>query len=216
LQKPLRRRRPDGWFRIDGVQDGHVEFERQFRGLEIDRAQASGARVLDLGCAEGLISLEMAKAGAALVHGVELEAKRVETARSLFAAHPEVQSTFIAYDLNGFPELFLTQTADSEWKDTALLTRYDIVLCLAIAMKLARPAPFLRLASALCDRVFAVRLPFPVIDDPRSDNIPVDVKRLLADEFDLVQETELYPEDPKKPYVPGEYGWLGIFQRHAR
>lgn len=216
MQKPMKRRRPDGWFKIDGVQEGHVDFDRQFRGLEIVRAEAAGARVLDLGCAEGLISLEMVKAGAVLVHGVELEAKRVETARSLFAAHPQVKSTFIAHDLNRFPELFLEHNADSQWKDTALLTRYDIVLCLAIAMKLARPAPFLRLASALCDRILAVRLPYPVIDDPRSDNIPVDVKRLLADEFDLVQETELYPDDLTKPYVPGEYGWLGIFRRRAR
>src|SRR5690349_21167118 len=141
----MKQRRPDGWFKIEGVQEGHVDFARQFRGLEIVRAEASGASILDLGCAEGLISLEMVKAGAALVHGVELEAKRVETARSLFAAHPQAKSMFIAHDLNRFPELFLTHTADSEWKDSTLRNRYDIVLCLAIAMKLAQPAPFLRL-----------------------------------------------------------------------
>ena len=87
------------------------------------------------------------------------------------------------------------------------------MLCLAIAQKLSAPGRFLRLASTLCTNILAVRLGQPVINDPRSSNIPVDVKRLLSEDFELIQETEGYPLDPSVPYRPGDYVWLAIFRR---
>lgn len=212
MNKPMR-----GWFNIPLVQKGKVNLERQMRGLDLIREACAGATVLDLGCAEGLISIKMAKAGARLIHGVELEAERLAVAENLFQEQfPGVERQFIAWDLIKFDELLLDVTPDTAPGKPSLLTRYDVVLCLAIAQKLSNPARFLRLASALCTDIMAVRLPYPVIDDPRSFNIPVDVTRMLSTEFKLIQETEGYPSDPTQPYKPGDEAWLGIFRRSSR
>jgi len=203
-----------GWFKIPGLQDGKWDIDRQMAGLEVIRRACGGATALDLGCAEGLISLELAKAGARLVHGVELESQRVQVAERLFEQHcPDVARQFIVWDLARFDELYLGLTANSHPAAVFLRTRYDIVLCLAIAQKLPNPARFLRLASTLCSKLLAVRLPYPVIDDARSFNVPVDVKRMLGDEFDLIQETEGYPADVNRSYRSGDTAWLGIFRR---
>jgi hypothetical protein len=206
-----------GWFKIPGVQEGRFGLDRQFAGLEAIRQHARGATVLDLGCAEAVTSLELAKAGASLVHGVELEGSRLKVAERLFQQHcPHVDRQFIEWNLSRFDELFLDITPDSRPDHACLRTRYDIVLCLAIAQKLPNPGRFLRLASTLCADLMAVRLPYPVIDDVRSFNIPVDIKRMLAGEFELVQETEGYPQDIKRPYRPGDKAWLGIFRRQKQ
>jgi hypothetical protein len=205
---------PNGWFKIPGVQEGKFGLDRQFAGLDVVRRASPGATVLDLGCAEGAVSLELAKAGATLIHGVELEGQRLKVAEQLFRDQcPRVSCQFIEWDLSRFDELFIDVTPDSRPGGRSLRTRYDIVLCLAIAQKLPNPARFLRLASTLCSDVLAVRLPFPVIDDARSSNIPVDIKRMVEGEFDLVQETAGYPQDVSQRYKSGDLAWLGIFRR---
>ncbi len=206
--------RKSGWFKIPGLQDGKKTLERQMRGLDVVRDACQGAALLDLGCAEGLIALEMAKAGARIVHGVELEGNRLIVANAIFGKHaPRVEYAFTEWDLARFDDLFLCITADGTGDQHYLLTRYDVVLCLAIAQKLPNPARFLRLASALCSDIMAVRLPFPVIDDVRSFNVPVDVKRMLGPEFVLIQETEGFPQDLTRPFQAGDLAWLGIFRR---
>lgn len=203
-----------GWFKIPDLQNGKVDLGRQTRGLDPVRAACAGATVLDLGCAEGLIAIETAKAGARLIHGVELIGERLQIAEALFMKQfPAVERQFIAWDLTRFDELLLDVTPDSAPAKPSLLTRYDVVLCLAIAQKLSNPARFLRLASALCSNIMAVRLPYPIIDDPRSFNIPVNVTRMLSKEFELIQETEGYPSDLQRRYRPGDEAWLGIFRR---
>jgi 2-polyprenyl-3-methyl-5-hydroxy-6-metoxy-1,4-benzoquinol methylase len=205
---------PTGWFNISGVQEGRFDLERQMAGLDIIRRSCRGAAVLDLGCAEGAVSLELAKGGAKLVHGLELEADRLAVAEQLFAEQcPKVERQFIQCDLSSFDKLFLDSTADSQPQKPYLRSRYDIVLCLAIAQKLPNPGRFLRLASTLSSEWLAVRLPYPVIDDRRSFNVPVDIKRMLKDEFELLQETEGYPRDLQRPYQAGDEAWLGIFRR---
>jgi 2-polyprenyl-3-methyl-5-hydroxy-6-metoxy-1,4-benzoquinol methylase len=204
----------DAWFKIPGVQDGRFGLDRQFAGLDVVRKASLGASVLDLGCAEGAISLELAKAGARVVHGVELERSRLQVAENIFRQEcPHVARQFIEWDLSRFDELYIDVTPDSRAGEPSLRSRYDIVLCLAIAQKLPNPGRFLRLASTLCADMLAVRLPFPVIDDERSFNIPVDIKRMTAGEFDLIQETAGYPSDVSRPYRPGDEAWLGIFRR---
>ena len=208
---------PKGWFTIPGVQDGKFDLKRQMAGLDVVRRECAGATILDLGCAEAFLSLQLAKAGAQLVHGVELEGSRVQAAKRIFDQQcPNVSRHFIEWDLSRFDQLFLETTPDSRPGGVSLLTRYDIVLCLAIAQKLPNPGRFLRLASTLCSDLLAVRLPFPVIDDERSSNIPVDVRRMVADEFDLIQETEGYPRDLARPYQAGDLAWLGIFRRKRK
>jgi hypothetical protein len=203
-----------GWFKIPGLQNGKVDLNRQGSGLDVVWQACAGATVLDLGCAEGLVALEAAGAGARLIHGVELIGDRLQVAEALFAErYPGIERQFITWDLTRFDELFLDVTPDSQPDKPSLLTRYDAVLCLAIAQKLFNPGRFLRLASALCTDIMAVRLPYPVIDDPRSFNIPVDVTRMLSKEFELIQETEGYPSDVSRRYQPGDEAWLGIFRR---
>jgi hypothetical protein len=203
-----------GWFKIPELHKGKVDLGRQTSGLDIVRNACSGATVLDLGCAEGLVSLEMAKAGARLIHGVEIIDDRLRVAETLFKKEcPQVERQFIAWDLTRFDELFLDVTPDTTPPKASLLTRYDIVLCLAIAQKLFNPGRFLRLAATICSDVLAVRLPYPIIDDVRSFNIPVDVTRMLSKEFELIQETEGYPTDVRRKHRPGDDAWLGVFRR---
>jgi len=187
------------------------------RGLDVVRQAAAGAAVLDLGCAEGIISLELAKSGARLVHGVELLGDRLIVAEKMFGAQfPGLERQFIAWDLDRFENLFLDATPDAPQEGKFLATRYDIVLCLAIAQKLSKPARFLRMASALCSNLMAVRLPYPIIHDKRSFYVQVNVTKMLSTEFELIQETEGYPHDPRRRYQPGDDAWLGIFRRISR
>ena len=203
-----------GWFKIPGVQGGKIELARQIRGLAPILEACRGATVLDLGCAEGMVSLETAKAGARLVHGVELIGSRVRVADALMRERfPKVDSHFFEWNLAHLDGLYLDISADSPHGGHFLLGRYDIVLCLAIAQKLPNPGRFLRLASTLCAGLMAVRLPFPILDDARSSHVRVDVKRMLAPEFELVQETEGFPVDAGRHYREGDRSWLGIFRR---
>jgi SAM-dependent methyltransferase len=204
-----------GWFKIPGRQEGRWGLDRQGRGLDIVRQACGGATILDLGCAEGLVALDLAKYGARLVHGVELETSRLKIAAELFRENaPHVEASFFAADLTHFDDLLLMKTPDTAPGEPSLLTRYDVVLCLAIAQKLSNPGPFLRLAATVCSNILAVRLPYRILDDARSGNVPVDVTRMVSAEFDLVQETAAFPEDVAVPYQ-GEYGWLGVFKRRA-
>ena len=215
--KPLPKTQPAGWFKISGVQEGMFPLDRQMRGLDVVREAAAGAMLLDLGCAEGMVSLEMVKSGARLVHGVELLGDRLVVAEKIYGEQfPDLERQFIQWDLDQFENLYLDATPDTRRDGKFLRTRYDIVLCLAIAQKLSKPSRFLRMASALCSNIMAVRLPYPVIDDKRSFNIPVNVTKMLSTEFELIQETEGYPSDLKRPYQPGDDAWLGIFRRIAR
>jgi hypothetical protein len=215
--KPVPKLQPTGWFKIAGVQEGMFPLERQMRGLDVVRAAAPGATVLDLGCAEGLVSLELVKSGAKLVHGVELLGERLVVAEQMFGEQfPALERQFIEYDLNKFENLFIEATPDTPRDGKFLHTRYDIVLCLAIAQKLQTPGRFLRMASALCSNIMAVRLPYPIIDDKRSFNIPVNITKMLSTEFELIQETDGYPFDLNRPYQPGDDAWLAIYRRIVR
>lgn len=110
-----------GWFIIPGVQDGERTFEDQALALEPAFAQAQGKRVLDLGCAEGLLSHEFARRGAARVFGVDCNDAVLSVAQSL--GRGLLNCSFARVDLNklvGFPPA----------------QQYDIVLALAVVHKL--------------------------------------------------------------------------------
>lgn len=179
-----------GWFEIDGRQRGDRTLAEQMQGLEPLLAEAPGRSVLDLGCAEGLIALEMLKAGAALAHGAEAVPTRVAAACDLCAGWPAV---FFVAELETFA------AAPPDW----LLPAYDTVLLLSIAHKFQDPEAFIRAAARLAAETVAIRLPAPVLIDPRSGRRPVDVPAVLAAEgFTLWHEG------------PGPRGeWAGLFRR---
>lgn len=119
-----------GWFIIPGVQDGERSFEDQARALEPAFAEAEGKTVLDVGCAEGLLSHEFARRGAKSVLGFDCNAQILEVASRLGRGLPTC--TFFRADFNKLVEAI-------EEPD-----RFDLVLALAVVHKLRSPALGLR------------------------------------------------------------------------
>jgi len=70
-------------FGIKGRRKG-TDIKERITGFEFLLDEVKGKSVLDLGCAEGLVSLEFAKQGASLVHGFEMQDISVETAKKSF------------------------------------------------------------------------------------------------------------------------------------
>lgn len=78
-----------GWFRIPNIRpDGDRTIAEQMLGLERALAECAGKDVLDLGCAEGAISAEFARAGARRVVGIELLETHLQVARKVCAGLP--------------------------------------------------------------------------------------------------------------------------------
>lgn len=98
----------------------------RFRGLEPLLNQCEGWSILDVGMSDGLVAYEFARRGAKKVHGLDIEADRVEFARRLFSAVP-VQSRFSCLDCSKVESL--RKGTDSS---------YDLVLFLAVYQKLER------------------------------------------------------------------------------
>lgn len=129
-----------GWFEIPGVQRGDRTLAEQMRGLDVLAAEVDGLDVLDLGCAEALILLELKARGAARCVGYEGNPKVAEVAARL--AGPSGCDVRCA-DLNlVVPE-----------------GRFDVVLLLAILHKLDRPQAQLVRFAALASRLVVIRLP---------------------------------------------------------
>lgn len=137
MSKPLRR-----WFKLGG-QPGDRSVEDQLRGLQPALAAAKGKTVLDLGCAEGAISLEFAKAGATHVRGLELHEGHLEVARQICAGYP---CDFVRVDLN---------TGDYPPPSDPV----DIVLALAVIHKLEDPESALSWYADAARELVVLRLP---------------------------------------------------------
>jgi SAM-dependent methyltransferase len=135
-----------GWFRIPGVQDGERSLQEQLQGLAPVLGMVRDKTVLDLGCAEGLIAIEMARAGARLVHGVECNPQVLGLARELAHKHAALPVVFWGANLN-------------RPLPGKLAPQYDVVLLLAILHKLTGPAAALRRFAALARERIAIRLP---------------------------------------------------------
>lgn len=160
----------------------------QMRGLrplvdEFRSAKARGLQLscLDVGCAEGLIGIEMAKAGAAHVHGVEIVPERVEDANRLRHGLP---CTFEVADVSTY----------------APRQSFDVVMALSILHKMPDPSATLTRLALSCNRLVVIRLPPKdasrarppwVVVDPRSNNRPHDLNEVLEGmRFKLTEETE--------------------------
>lgn len=94
--------------------------------------RARDASVLDIGCNRGLVSFEFANNGAALLHGCDLYADGVRTAREIFADVLGSKSRFEVVDLTDGPAA-LKKAFGKDYKSA-----YDIVLFLAVYHKLKR------------------------------------------------------------------------------
>lgn len=183
LPPPPRATKPTKtWFAV-GKGDHERTIAQQMVGLRplLDELRTAKLRaqpltVLDVACAEGLIAMELAKAGAKYVHGFELVEERVRDAWRLVG---ELPCTFEVGDVNTY------QPSDT----------YDVVACLSILHKLPDPSTTLRrLVGSSCTRMVVIRLPphMPgIVIDQRSQNQPHDLDKVLRSlRFNLEEETE--------------------------
>lgn len=117
-----------GWFIIPGVQQGDVTLLDQTIALAPAIAEAPGKTVLDIGCAEGLIGREFARAGAISVTGLDSIADHL---------------TVAAEQCKGLPMEFRLANIN----DPQPAYWVDIVLCLNVAHKLKFPEVGVRFAA---------------------------------------------------------------------
>jgi SAM-dependent methyltransferase len=105
----------------------------RLRGINEMKHHCRDKTVLDLGCAEGLISFALARYGCRLVHGVDKNTRSLKAAREFFETGNREGKISCEYD---FHERDFADPADV-FGDPALelLPGYDIVLMLGIYHK---------------------------------------------------------------------------------
>lgn len=135
------------WFRIKGEAAGDRTLEEQMAGLAPALAEAWGRAVLDLGCAEGLIGREFARAGALSVHGIEVLHRHVAVAERICAGLP---MRFTCADLGALAAHEMPLESPR---------RYDIVLALAVLHKMADPSLGVRFCCWSAKSLVVIRLP---------------------------------------------------------
>lgn len=135
-----------GWFKIPGVQQGDRTLAEQLLGLSFALQEACSKTVGDLGCAEGLISLEFARAGAASVYGCDYNPELLETALDELERNPGLP---VSYEFRDIAE-----SISQGWKP-----QFDIVLALAVLHKLPDPSAGVKLCAEMARDLVVVRLP---------------------------------------------------------
>lgn len=151
-----------GWFHTEG-RPGDRSFDQQLLGLGQLFVECSGKTVLDVGCAEGLISIELARRGALAVHGVEIVHEHVKVGRTLVGDLPVT-----------------LENADANvWQPRR---QYDIVIALALLHKLRDPSAAARRLVRACKDLLVLRMPPKngmVIRDVRSGYRPHNIHETL-------------------------------------
>jgi SAM-dependent methyltransferase len=127
----------DGWF------GNHRSLKEQMMGLKPVLAECKGKRVLDVGCAEGLIALEFAKAGAK-VDAFDNNAGFAHTAITNSRRMRGAVRVRCADMSNGCP----------------FKGRYDIVLALAVLHKALNIPAAVAVLTGVCDDLMVIRLPY--------------------------------------------------------
>jgi 2-polyprenyl-3-methyl-5-hydroxy-6-metoxy-1,4-benzoquinol methylase len=126
-------------------------------GLEPLLEAAKGATLLDLGCFDGLIAYEFARSGARLVHGIDNDARHLETAERIFA-QVDIPSRFAHADLRKSGAIARALGGDG-------VARYDIVLFLGVFQHIFRQMSEPRRQELVADitrrtgSLLAVRIP---------------------------------------------------------
>jgi SAM-dependent methyltransferase len=179
-----------GWFTTKG-RPGDRLLKQQVVGLDY-LFERLGKRdppltVLDVGCAEGLITMKCFDAGAIACHGVEIVPGHVDVANDLRGGRA---CTFEVGDAN-------------DWQPKR---QYDVVLLLAILHKLKDPLEACKRFADAARSLVVIRLPpgGPVIRDERTNFHPFDVGAVMA-----VAGFELAKSGPDGPF--GE--WVGNYVR---
>ncbi len=176
------------WFIMDDGREGDRTLKQQLKGLGELQERVAGKSVLDIGCAEGLISMQLVDRGAVLAHGVEHRPDFVADANRLRGYRP---CTFECADAN-------------IWEP---VDKYDIVIMLAVLHKLKNPAEACMKFAAAARELVVLRLPpkgAPVIIDERSYGQPFDMGKVMeAAGFRLGTHGEIGPKNE----------WMGYYER---
>ena len=134
-----------GWFIIPGVQDGDRTIDEQMTAVWPAVGECAGKTVLDLGCAEGLIGREFARAGALSVLGIVSLEDHLAVARQQCAGLPMV-----------FEQAYLLGMARQHLAEPGM-QQYDIVLALGIAHKIEYPDVAIRFAALSSSNLVLMR-----------------------------------------------------------
>ena len=151
-----------GWFSTRG-RAGDRTLDQQLAGLDDLFERVPNKTVLDVGCAEGLIAIELARRGARAVHGIEIVRDHVVVANDL---RDHLPVTFEVADANTY----------------APRRVYDIVIMLALLQKLKDPSAACKRFAKAARELVVLRLPplhAPTIIDARSGNKPHDMQAML-------------------------------------
>jgi ubiquinone/menaquinone biosynthesis C-methylase UbiE len=175
-----------GWFDTPG-RLGDRTLKQQLMGLDDLIARVPGKTVLDVGCAEGLISMQLFDEGAKAVHGLEVVAEHVKVADKI---RGDRACTFEVADANTYVPV----------------REYDIVIMLALLQKLRNPsAACARFAKAAREMV-VLRLPpanAPTIIDARSGGHPHRIGDVITSNGFMLKNAQL-----------GHLGeWIGYYER---
>ncbi len=138
------------WFKTKGRTTGDRTLEQQLLGLDDLRARVAGKTLLDVGCAEGLISMRLFDEGAKAVHGLEVRPDFVKVANKL---RGDRACTFEVADANDYEPV----------RD------YDIVIMLAVLHKLRDPSAVAKRFASAAREMVVLRTPpttpATVVDD---------------------------------------------------
>lgn len=174
-----------GWFHTKN-RLGDRSIAQQMEGLDWLLQNVAGKSVLDVGCAEGLISIALAQSGAGACHGIEIVQGHVDVGNKL---------------RKGLPCLFEQGDAN----DYKPKRTYDIVILLAVLHKLRNPTESLfRLVEAARETV-VIRLPpyGSTIVDERSGFEPHDI------DMAMVKAAFTRVHDARGPINE----WVGVYRR---
>lgn len=100
----------------------------RFDGLSDLLLRATSCSVIDVGCNRGHVAYEFAVNGARLVHGCDIDAASIQSARIWFSELPHCQSQFEVVDLEKGPQSLAAFGSGG----------YDIVLLIGVYHKLKR------------------------------------------------------------------------------
>lgn len=159
------------WFAIPGEQDGRRTLGEQMLGLESALASCDGRSVLDMGCAEGMIALEFARAGAH-VYAVDYKQDMIDTAKRVAAGQRRL--AFEAVDLRN---VIRKARLAGKWRT------FDIVLALAVLHKLDDPKAATEFVAESCKDLAIIRLPIHAPDGiirAKHGGRAADVRRIMA------------------------------------
>lgn len=179
-----------GWLKIPGVQDGARTLEEQMLGLNPALEETPGKTILDLGCAEGTIALEFAKAGAKSIDAYDYNEPFIEVAKQQYEQSGLADADSSRPGAWPVPVRFKHADITELMAKRGTPKRYDIVLALAILHKLPDPEAAIRFCAQSARSLIVIRLPVNSVGSIRSkhgEHRRADI-RVILPEMGFVRE----------------------------